>query len=433
MKEYKTLAIHSQSDRPGTPVHFEGDPAEKAYESRALTLPNLAVVGLSQALEPSYVHYLSQTLKLQVPTILVPETTANSLSLAFMQDKTATDRLKDKQKNFGLPFALSVFDVTDTERELLEHLQQKEIQIFPEVNLDQAVLLGDKAAFREFCEEYDIPQLPGGVFRTVQELEAFLGTHPDAAVKHPVGTAGQGIIIVTKDKTPTGKNYLTWKKWIDSRQGKGIIAEVFNAKGDEHSLHIYRDPLTKEARVTGMYDQLVTKNEKGVLSHYGCIYPIANATTQQTLQQIAQNQLIPALEAVDYTGPACFDVLSNPTHFMELNARTGANMYLHRMAEQVGKALYQTTDIAFMALVSLPHELTSFADFYEQFADVLQPAAKGTLVLTNPNRHAFGRYDVMAVSPYGREVAQELLFDGLSKIWGRNQAQEFFDNIHKRS
>ncbi len=430
---YRTLAIHSQSTRPGSLYDFSSR-TEQAYDSRALTLPNLAVVGLSNAIDPAYERYLKDVLKVNVPDSIVPEVSGISLSQRFLTDKKAPRKLRDKQQEVGMPFALSVFDVTDTERKLLDRLDQ-EIQIFPEVNFDQAVLLGNKAGFRSFCSKTGIPQFEGGIFSTIEDLKTFLADHPFTVVKHPVGTAGDGLNFTTPANPATKDNFTTWQKWMT--HGK-VVAEVFNPGGDEYSLHTYGDPVIKKGKTKGIYKQLAKKTDDGSLAHYGVMYPIANKAHLQRLTTLGEEQLIPALEKADYTGPACVDViiddsLSQPIHTMELNARAGANMYLHRMAEQVGESLYANPNVAFMSLVGLPHDTTSFAEFSEKFADVLAPKENGTLVLTNPGRHAFGSYDVMAISPHGVEEAEKILFDGIVQIWGRDKAEEFFAKIYQRS
>lgn len=429
---YKTFAVHSQSTRPGSPYDF-GMPEEQAYDSRALVLPNLAGVSLSRPLEPAYTNYLTNVLGVNIPSVFVPETSGNFLSRRLMADAKTIGKIKDRQQDLGLPFALSVFDVTNDERKLLDHLE-REIQVFPEVNFDQAVLLGNKSGFRKFCAETGIPQFIGGTFSSLDDLKTFLADHPLTVVKHPVGTGGDGLSFITPATPATDEDFSTWQQWMEEGE---IVAEVFNPGGNEYALHVYIDPVTKKGGISGIYNQLA-KKEGGTMSHYGVIYPIVDSSTKKMLQTVCEKQIIPALVAAGYTGPAAIDVikddtLSQPLHIMELNARAGANMYLHRMAEQVGESIYANPDVAFMSLVSLPHEITSFAEFSEKFAEVLKPKDNGTLIFTNPGRHEFGYYDITAISPYGAEEAQKVLFNGISQIWGPDKAQKFFAKIYKRS
>lgn len=429
---YKLLAVHSQSTRPDSPYNF-GIPEEQAYDSRALTLPNTGGVLLSTSVESAYNDYLINVLHVGVSHTIVPTVKETSLTKRLLKDTNTRRKIKDRQEEIGLPFSLSVFDVTDDEKRLLEQLD-KELAIFPEVNFDQAVILGNKSGFRKFCAENAIPQFEGGVFQTVDALKAFIDQHPLSVVKHPVGTAGDGLKFITPHHPATEADFDTWKLWMEHGE---IVAEVFNPGGDEYALHVYIDPVTKKGKISGIYQQLVKKTDDDSLAHYGVIYPPQDSTAVQALKILGEQQIIPALKTAGYTGPAAIDMimddtLPQPLHTMELNARAGANMYLHRMVEQVGESLYAGSDIPFMSLVSLPLPM-NFAELSTRFAEVLKPKENGTLIFTNPGRHEFGFYDITAISPYGIEEAQKILFEGISEIWGYEKAQEFFTKIHKRS
>jgi hypothetical protein len=249
-------------------------------------------------------------------------------------------------------------------------------------------------------------------------------------IKHPYGTAGEGISIVGQDGASSLNDYSLWDSWI--KNNGEVVAEVFNPGGGEHALHIYIDPVAKTPKIVGLYDQLVSKKPDGTLAHYGCRYPMQNEGINRSLTNIATERIIPALLDIGYTGPACFDVLSDPMHFMELNARSGANMYAHRIVERVAEELYGTSDVSFMFLTGLKHEITSFDEFSHKFQAVLSPQDQGTIIFTNPSRHAFGSYDIIGVSTKGVDYAEAILFNALVKIWGSNAAKLLFDKIYTR-
>lgn len=435
MKEgYKLLGIHSQSNRYDAPLKFEGDASEQAYDSRVLCLPGLEFAVLSSPIEIAYANYFHHILKLDVPNIVVPRNTGESLSKSFMQDADVINVIKSKQEKSGNHYVVSVFDATDTENELLQHLKRVKLDVLPEVNFPVASRLGNKAEFRKFCKANAVPQLPGGVFSSISELESFLMSAKMAnlqvIIKHPYGTAGEGISIVGQDGASSLNDYSLWDSWI--KNNGEVVAEVFNPGGGEHALHIYIDPVAKTPKIVGLYDQLVSKKPDGTLAHYGCRYPMQNEGINRSLTNIATERIIPALLDIGYTGPACFDVLSDPMHFMELNARSGANMYAHRIVERVAEELYGTSDVSFMFLTGLKHEITSFDEFSHKFQAVLSPQDQGTIIFTNPSRHAFGSYDIIGVSTKGVDYAEAILFNALVKIWGSNAAKLLFDKIYTR-
>ncbi len=432
-RKYRLLAIHSQSDRPDAPLHFEGEPSEQAYESRALALPGDAV-GLSRPIEVAYAFYYQGVLGQRMPEIIIPKSNGGSLSDAIRHDTAAREQIRAFDNRSEKRTVLSVFDPTAKEIDLAKQLQEEGIPIVPEVNYRVATELGNKAGFRKFCAENGLPQLAGGVFTGVKDIQAFVQTMQaegkKVIVKHPFGTAGEGLLVVESiDQLP----HDTFDHWI---QGAGsVVAEEFSTRGTEHAVHVYVDPLQKDAKIVGLYEQLVAKKDDGGFAHYGCRYPIPDSDTRQRLSDIAHDTVIPALAKVNYTGPACFDVLANPDHFMELNARTGANMYAHRMVERVAREVYgieNTQDVAFMFLAGLPHDARSFAEFISRNEAALAPHDEGMLLLTNPGRHAFGSYDVIALSPYGLPNAEGVLEKGLGKMWGKEAAQRFFDRIYTR-
>lgn len=443
------LAIHSQSNRPDAPLNFN-NPEEQAFDSRALTLPNVDVLAISAPLEDAYINYYKNVLGLQLPKLIAPRKIdpTDSLSDTLNAQPETIEEIKRAQERSGKRFILSVFDPTDSEKQLLHNLQQAGIDVIPEVNYDVASRLGNKAGFREFCQKFGLPQVSGGVFKTMEDLKAYINraktrrtgliikhtTPVGLLVKHPNGTAGEGITRVQAGTDPSPEDLIMWKEWMD---GAGsVVAEEFHPKVEdgkhEHALHIYIDPVTKKAKVVGIYDQLTEKNDKGTRSHKGAITPMANKETRRELLRLAKKKIIPALKKLKYTGPACFDVLSEPLHFMELNTRAGANYYAQREAEQVAQYYPETHTDAFhfIASIEAPHDEANFSEFYAKYQDVLQPQENGTLIFTNPSRHKFKKYDIVAYSPYGLAEAQKILRNGVVKIWGEEKAAEILGDVY---
>lgn len=432
-RNYRLLAIHSQSDRPDAPLTFEGHPEEQAYETRAFALP-VDAVGLSRPIEVAYARYYQERLGQRMPEIIIPRSNGGSLSDAFMHDPESRRAIERFDSASEAKTVVSVFDPTAKEIALVHQLQAEGIPLVPEVNYRVATELGNKAGFRKFCAENGLPQLPGGAFDSIEAVRGFVQKMQTEGkkviVKHPFGTAGEGLVVVS---SPDELSDTTLDHWI---HGAGsVVAEQFSTGGTEHAVHVYVDPLNKQAQIVGLYEQLVSEKPDGGFAHYGCRYPIPDSGTRTRLATIAKETVMPALANVHYTGPACFDVLANPDHFMELNARTGANMYAHRMVERVAKAVYgveDTQNVAFMFLAGLPHDARSFAEFAQRNEAALAPRDEGMILLTNPGRHAFGSYDVIALSPHGLAQAEGVLEKGLETMWGKEAAQQFFGKIYSR-
>lgn len=436
-EELKILAIHSQSNRQGSPLDFEGDPGEQAYDSRALCLPNLGVLITSSAFEPAYLEYYTSLLMQPLPKLVVPEQTGKGLSYSVIADQIALEAIRDSQNRSNVPYILSVFDPTEKEEQLSACLKGKGLNLIDEVNYPVAIDLGNKSGFRRFCQKYQIPQLPGGVFENTTDLLNFMRILKDqfehVIVKHPNGTAGEGMMVVSNGRSNDPGVAVELGRWIGN--AGSVVAEAFHLNGGEHALHIYIDPVTKQARVVGLYDQLVSKKEDGSFAHYGCKYPMEQKDIEQALVSIASGSIIPALNEVGYTGPACFDVLSTPFHFMELNARAGANMYVHRMVEKVAKVVYQAEDPAsysFMFLAGIKTQFTSFQDLQSHLPALTEPNEKGVVLFTNPARHKFGSFDITAMSRGSSEQASDLLYEGLARIIGLEETKNAFDKIYQR-
>lgn len=434
--EPQILAIHSQSNRPDAPLDFT-DPAEQAFDSRALTLPHVDILATSSPIEQAYLDYLHYFFKISIPEIITPPQLAPSLSESIVRNQSAIEEIRRKQQESGRPFILSVFDPTSNERELLTTLKRAGVDVIPEVNFDVAQRLGNKSGFREFCDKYGIPQVSGGVFKDTENLRAFIARsqrrHQGIIIKHPFGTAGEGIEILRAGDIPSQEQLDKWKGWME---GAGsVVAEEFHPKGGEHALHIYIDPVTKKTKITGVYDQLTSTTSEGTQAHYGASSPIKDKGVKRQLIHLANRTIIPALLKEGYTGPACFDILSHPLHFMELNTRAGANYYAHREVEQVAQNLYGKKpgeETPFVFLAGIPTEETSFLDFFRNHQEALTPRANGTLIFTNPSRHKFGKFDIIAYSPYGADEAERILHEGITQIWGHQKAEEIFGKIYKR-
>ncbi len=431
-RKYNFAAIHSQSNRPDSPLGIEGHPEEQAYESRAICLQS-DVVGLSKPIEKEYLIYFKNILKQQIPEIIIPKRTDKSLSHSFIKDKEARNRLKNCFNKNGQRGILSVFDPTESEKEMLYGFRKDGIFVDPEVDYDLAFRLGNKAGFRDFCREYDLPQLRGGVFDDERKLKIFVDSMSakgaKTVLKHPNGTAGEGLMIT--DYLDDGQSKSV-SKWMS---GAGcVVAEEFSQKGSEHSIHVYIDPLTKSPKLSGIYDQLVVETDNG-FAHYGCSYPVQNKMLLKRLENLTNDKIMPALGDVNYTGPACFDVLADPDHFMELNTRAGANMYAHAMVKRAARSVYgmkEPGSAAFIFLAGLRHDKRSFEALVKHNEKLFEPKSDGMLIFSNPGRHEFGSFDVIAMSPVGLSTAEGVLYEGLASFWGKQDAQGFLDRVYRR-
>lgn len=431
-RKYKLAAIHSQSNRPDSPLSIEGHPDEQAYESRAMSLP-ADVIGLSKPIESEYLIYYKNRLRQTVPEIIIPKRTDSSLSHSFIKDKEARSRLKNYFDITEKRGVLSVFDPTENERQMLQEFRNDGIPFMSEVDYELAYQLGNKAGFRSFCKKYDLPQMPGGVFSEICEVRKFVDFTRirgfKSVLKHPNGTAGEGLIVTD---TLNSSQIREVSNWMD---GAGqMVAEQFSPGGTEHSIHIYVDPISKKPEMIGIYEQLVAKTDNG-FAHYGCRYPVEDHVVLDRLSNIAENKIVPALSDVNYTGPACLDVLADPDHFMELNTRAGANMYAHQMVKRVARSVYGLKNpdrAAFVFLAGLNHDRRSFEYFAKHKDDLLAPKSNGMLIFSNPGRHEFGSFDVIAMSPQGLSTAEGILYEGLIGFWGKQEAQGFLDRIYRR-
>jgi hypothetical protein len=431
------FADHSQSNRAGVPLNFEGDPSEQAFDGRALCLDGLGVLAVSSPIELAYLEYYQEILGLSLPEIITPSNPGPSLSKRLLSDEGAKARIIAAQQKLGVPLIFSVFDPTPAEAALYDDLTDRGANLVWEIDRRLAAEVGNKSGFRNWCAEHEIPQLFGGVFTNVTEAKNFIIQKVKAGdqlmIKHPNGTAGEGIMVVSSIEDVTEERIQTWSDWIE---GCGsMVIEQFAPKASEHAVHIYIDPLTKKARITGIYEQLVTKGDEG-FSHYGCTFSGRLDEKSRHLNQLANNKLIPALLKSGYTGPACFDVLLGPDHFMELNTRYGANAYVKEMVSKVIKARYPNTnpeDINFTFLAGLEHEANTFEEYTANGRDkVFKLREDGLIIATNPLRQAFKSYDLVAVSLDSPEHADAMMRDALTKLSGVDAAKAAFDKIYQR-
>ena len=117
---------------------------------------------------------------------------------------------------------------------------------------------------------------------------------------------------------------------------------------------------------------------------------------------------------------------------MELNTRMGANMYVHRMVERVAKSVFgidETKLVPFMFLSNI--EFEPYFSSLKQL-DLLKSKERGMVIFTNPGRHQFGRYDITAMSNSSLIRPEDILFEVLSDMLGKNSAVDSFNKIYKR-
>jgi pimeloyl-ACP methyl ester carboxylesterase len=455
-KPYSTIFVHSHSHAGGLlDPAFQVVPADQAHDANAILLGGRRdVVVTSLPVESSYISYWTETLKLSEPLFytLPPAhfkgTTLQSLLhnvdpfIGFLKEQKAKGLLKDT-------LVLSVFEADETDKELLSRLQHAEVgHVISECNYD-LLDLGTKTTWRTFCKANGIPQLPGGVFHTIDEVLQFtrkeLAHHHSVVLKSPhgIGGLGQLRIIADPQRVKSAHDYqfddeqLSFIRHTLANE-KEILAERFANRSEcEQVVDVYIDPILPGHCSSVIFDQLTKEPTQGSggIAYYGAKYPSVHLEAKAQLCSIVKESLMPALVRTSFTGPAGIDVMyrpPHPPHFVELNMRTDAITYIKHLSDRVGKALYEKEagQMAFMTLVNLPHTL-SFSQIRDTFASVLQPSEEGVFVCTNPNRHRWGSYDVAAISPLGLHVAERLMKRSLQAIWGDETARTFRTNIQR--
>jgi hypothetical protein len=453
-KPYSHIFVHNHTHHGGLlDPTFHAVPSDQAHDANALLLGGKRdVLVTSLPLEASYLEYWTNVLKLSRP--LIYSIPASRFRLNLFQ--SLLDNVQDfmqflqEQRSKGLlcdQLVLSVFEAEDKDKQLLALLQQAGVgQVISECNYD-LLPLGTKTAWRTFCKDNKIPQLPGGVFRTTQELKQFVTKeHAQAhavVIKSPHGIGGLGQLVVLPDQARHGQMF----EWTDEElvfiqnilvEESEILAERFVTHVEsEHVVDVYIDPTQPEHQSSVLFDQLTKEPTvgNGGIAYYGAKYPSEHFEAKARVCAATKDSLLPSLVQAGYTGPAGVDVLyrpPHPPHFIELNMRTDAITYIKHLADRIGERLYQKApgQTAFMTLVNLSHTM-HFNEIKEKFASVLQPSEQGVFVITNPNRHRWGLYDVAAMSPLGIHVAEGLMKKSLISIWGEDAAHSIFANIHR--
>lgn len=436
------LGIHSQSNRTvDQPLCFENNSAEQAFAGRVVCLENMIAYGVPVHIEPWYKYYLKQYLNISLPPEVVPGISGVNLSRSISSDPEAIKKIAAIAGSRSL--ALSTFDYTPSEDHLLQALQKAGVNIIPELNPVVSAQLGSKAGFRTWCQQEGLPQVPGGIFNTMEGDSGLLKFTVNALkkgqgiiFKDPFGTAGVGLEILCGEEALTSQ-LIT--KWQSVMKNGAVVAEYFSPNGGEHVIQVYIDPFTKEATILGPYDQIVTREENG-LAFYGSSYPMADTQVAEKLVNLVKTKIIPALLKAGYTGPAGFDVLSNPLpgyefHLMELNARWDAIAYAKKMVDQVLSRTYPHMDpntVNFLLFTGLSHQSRSFQEFIGNNQSLLMPKERGTVIFTNPLRHACGQFDVIALSFDDHAAARNIMFQALETMWDKPHADDFFGRIYLR-
>lgn len=441
-KEHSFVFIHNQSNTGGdVDPETKTIPLGQAGDANAMCLGNRHdVVVTTLPIDPAYLHYWADILHLSIPQIFTPKKFNTNLVQSVLDCKEElVTFIKEKQKE-GIvkkQLILSVFEADEQDVVLLETLQKAGLgeDLTSECNYD-LLELGNKDGFREFCHKNDITQLPGGTFKSLEEVEQFiLQQHQHGhtvVVKSPHGIGGGGQIRLR----PPAKDekIAEWKEtvaeWI--KKEKAVEAEQFaDSPESEHVVDIYIDPTGKQHTAV-LFDQLVKNdNASAGMAYYGAKYPSSSKQASATILENAEESVVPALEKSGYRGPAGIDVLWNPLHFMELNMRTDAITYVKHLTDRLGKNLYSATpgSIAFMSLVNLPLS-TPLKDLVAKHEDALQKHDDGIFALSNPNRQRWGFFDVVAISPNGVKAAETVMARGLAMIWGQEKADAFMKAIY---
>ncbi|KAL0487148.1 phospholipase [Acrasis kona] len=443
-KDFSFLFIHNQSNEGGDldPL-TKTIPIGQAGDGNAMCLANKHdVLVTSLEIEEPYLNYWRSNLKLSIAQRFTPKQFDTNLLRSVINCKhDLVSFIKQKQQEgiIKKKLILSVFEADESDAELLKSLQEAGLgdDLTSECNYD-LLSLGNKDGFRQFCTDNNITQLPGGTFATVEQVERFVEqqhkSNQTVVIKAPHGIGGGGQVRL-RPKLPNDEIDLSWKntiqEWIN-KEG-AVAAEIFAETAEsEHVVDIYVDPNDKHHTAV-MFDQLVKNDDESAgMSYYGSIYPSSNSTVRDHIMKQVESTVAPSLSNVGYRGPAGIDVLWNPLHFMELNMRTDAITYVKHLTDRLAKNIFDTKPgmVSFMSLVNLPyqHDISHMLKLHQH--DALSQQQDGIFALSSPNRQRWGFYDVVAVSPHGRETAEKVMRRGLESIWGRDKMEEFLKCIY---
>lgn len=453
-KPYTTIFVHSHVHTGGLldPQHMVV-PSDQGHDANALLLGESGdVLVTSLPLDSAYLEYWTGQLQLSCPLLYsLPAQhfrgTLHQSLLAHVDDFIDFLKHHKAKGRFKDTIVLSVFEADEKDRELLRHLQAAGIgKVISECNYD-LLDLGTKTAWRSFCKSNGIPQLPGGVFSSAEEVLKFVRGELERGHSillkspHGIGGLGQLRIAATQVRVAQFDTFEfddTQLSFINTTLSteRNILVERFAESFEcEQVVDIYIDPILRTQHSSVIFDQLTMQppEETGGVAYYGAKYPSVHFEAKEKCSKVVKEALLPALIKVGYTGPAGIDVMyrpPHPLHFVEVNMRTDAITYIKHLTDRVGKSIFnkEAGQTAFMTLVNLPHTL-SFAEILARFGEVLQPSGEGVFVFTNPNRHRWHFYDVAAISPQGLRSAQRLMRTSLQKIWGEEQAKLFLKSI----
>lgn len=445
-----TVFIHSQSDnpiKPGSPnsdisLKFEGDPSEQAFATRAfdcfLQNPQEGIFVTDFPIPEDYYTVLAtlgfdvETIKKRVITVEDPEP---SLSKKVIAQKEFILQRIDEIADGKTPI-LSVFTPTMNEVDLVNALKIDNEKVKPEFSTLTRLLV-NKARQQKALKDI---QVNGKTLKLRHKSEVFfdgrimdLKKISDAGsfaiylektykkntklfFKHPYSTAGEGLWgynVGSEDED----NLANLQKVYELIQNKNaIVLEQEFSGATEHSLHLRIDPITQEVSYIGSYEQAVTENGHGGYSHSGCIFPAKDLDKAEFMKQVA-GPIGQMLKEMGATGDMCLDVLVRKgddcnleIHVMEINTRTGANLYALRLSKAVlAKRAEKSQSESFVSTESKqPYfeleasvklkNITTVTDLFEQYPELKDLVHEGKLLLSNYGRFQFGSWDMIYLS-----------------------------------
>jgi len=439
------IFIHNQSSEEGDKdPDTHTVPLGQAADANAICLATKHdILVTSLAIDQNYLDYFTKILRISVPNIFVAKKFNTNLLQSVIDSKdelVAFIKEKQEQGIVKKKLQMSVFEADERDIELLAALQNAGLgdSLTSECNYD-LLELGSKDGFRSFCSKHEITQLPGGTFKSVEELEQFiLKQHEEGhtvVVKSIHGIGGGGQMRLRPSSTDEGEKLKkeekeTIEKWI--RTNKAVEAEQFaESPESEHVVDIFIDPSENHHNAV-LFDQIVKSNDDSAgMAYYGAKYPSKNEEAKNTIMQQVDSVIAPRLHEAGYRGPAGIDVLWKPLHFMELNMRTDAITYIKHLTDRVGYHLYNSEPgtTAFMTLVNLELPL-SLSELLSKHRDVFEKKEDGIFALTNPNKQRWNFFDVVAISPHDLATAEKIMNRSLVAIWGEQKGNEILNKIY---
>lgn len=289
-------------------------------------------------------QYLQDMLHLDLPKVLqIPNAQQGTLSLDILSQGMVLNQLKGLVSE---GYKAQFFNLAEGEVALAHELGNPTYA----QNIDTVMQIGTKTGFREFCGEYGIPMPDGYICNSAYELAqavlSIMQQGSEVIIKASAGTGGTELgsnISISKEEVIQAGNKVMLKELLLEKVSKLQPSEppyVVEAKlhREEASLHIFLDEQGKIQYGPMFFGQLTHEG-----SYVGGFYPnTCPPEFNSKVEGIANEKIIPALQANGATGMHCMDFLHNcgteggdDIKFIEDNTRPGALDFIHHFVVRV--------------------------------------------------------------------------------------------------